>query len=103
MPFRAAIAGCRVIRDALIYRGRPNHPALGVAVAEPCIVKRILAVAALAPPHDVASPGWVTGITVGSGAPGMLNVAKRKVSPASSEIIIWMKSWSALLKRRNGI
>src|SRR5215467_15600970 len=53
-------------------------------------------------PHSVNSPGCVTGITVGSGAPGMLNVAKRNVSPASSEIIIWMKSWFELLKWRNG-
>src|SRR5262249_48483914 len=41
-------------------------------------------------------------MTVGLGAPGTLNVANEKVSPASLEISIWMKSWSALLKRRKG-
>src|SRR5215475_5010677 len=94
-PLRAAIAGCNVIREALMYLGKPNRP--GPAFAEPCIVNR-----RLVPPHSVSSPGWVTGMTVGSGAPGTLNVAKRNVSPASSETSIWMKSWFALLKRRNG-
>src|SRR5579864_1474698 len=78
-----------------MYLGKPNLPGPGFAV--PWIVSRILA-----PPHAVSSPGWVTGMTVASGAPGILNVAKWNLSPASFEISIWMKSWSALLKCRNG-
>src|SRR5215467_7785600 len=98
-PFRAAMAGWSVIREALIYRGRPNQPGPGLAV--PWMVSRRFGPPGK--PQEVSSPGCVTGITVGFGAPGILNVANRKVAPASSEIIIWMKSWSALLKCRNGM
>src|SRR6516162_2100248 len=37
-PLRAAIAGCNVIREALMYLGKPNKP--GPAFAEPCTVNR---------------------------------------------------------------
>src|SRR5439155_3023881 len=32
VPLRAAKAGCRVIRDALMYLGKPNRPGPGFAV-----------------------------------------------------------------------
>src|SRR5882724_3099664 len=66
LPLRAAMAGCNVMREALIYLGKPNLPGPGLAV--PWMVSR-----RLVPPHSVSSPGWVTGMTVGLGAPGMLN------------------------------
>src|SRR6266481_2639808 len=78
LPFRAAKAGCSVNRDALVYLGKPKRPGPGLAAV--WMVSRIFV-----PPQAVSVPGWVTGMTVGFGAPGTLNVAKWNVSPASSE------------------
>src|SRR5215475_15284451 len=85
LSLRAAKAGCKVRRVALMYLGNPAVPGPGFAAV--WIVSRIFP-----PPHEVSAPGWVTGITVASGAPAKLKVANRNVSPPSFEISIWIKS-----------
>src|SRR5262245_8325971 len=104
-PPHAAAVGCVSRRVALTYLGSPVIPGLMLGpewiVSRRFTKKRPLARSRIAP-HSMNSPGCVIGRTVGFGAPTALNVAKRNVSPASSEINIWIKSWSALLKRRKG-
>src|SRR6266849_2394225 len=103
-PLRAAIAGWATSRVALTNRRSPvSEPPTSVPAWS---VKRRLTANLLGEtrvaPHSVSSPGWTMGSKVGSGAPGALKVANRNVAPPSSEINIWMKSVSELLKHAKG-